>query len=41
MERAPDVEVVAINDLVPTEMNALLFKHDSTYGSYAGTVEHT
>jgi glyceraldehyde 3-phosphate dehydrogenase len=41
MERAPDVEVVAINDLVPTEMNALLFKHDSTYGSYPGTVEHT
>ncbi len=41
MERAPDVEVVAINDLVPTEMNALLFKHDSTYGSYAGSVEHT
>jgi glyceraldehyde 3-phosphate dehydrogenase len=22
-------------------MNALLFKHDSTYGAYAGTVEHT
>jgi glyceraldehyde 3-phosphate dehydrogenase len=41
MERAPDVEVVAINDLVPTEMNALLFKHDSTYGAYPGTVEHT
>ena len=29
LERAPDVEVVAVNDLVPTEMNALLFKHDS------------
>ena len=25
IERAPDVEVVAINDLVDTEMNALLF----------------
>ena len=32
---------MAINDLVPTEMNALLFKHDSTYGAYPGTVEHT
>ena len=41
IERAPDVEVVAINDLVDTELNALLFKHDSTYGAYPGTVEHT
>ena len=38
IERAPDVEVVAINDLVDAEMNALLFKHDSTYGQYAGDV---
>jgi len=41
IERAPDVEVVAVNDLVPTSMNALLFKHDSTYGPFDGTVEHT
>ena len=41
IERAPDVEVVAVNDIVPTSMNALLFKHDSTYGAYPGTVEHT
>ena len=41
LERAPDVEVVAVNDLVDTSMNALLFKHDSTYGAYDGTVEHT
>ncbi len=41
IERAPDLEVVAVNDLVPTSMNALLFKHDSTYGAYPGTVEHT
>src|SRR5438045_880654 len=41
IERAPDVEVVAVNDLVDTSMNALLFKHDSTYGAYPGTVEHT
>jgi glyceraldehyde 3-phosphate dehydrogenase (phosphorylating) len=41
LERAPDVEVVAVNDLVDTSLNALLFKHDSTYGSYPGTVDHT
>ncbi len=39
IERAPDVEVAAVNDLVDAEMNALLFKHDSTYGAYDGTVE--
>src|SRR5438046_1427386 len=41
IERVPDVEVVAVNDLVDTEINALLFKHDSTYGAYNGSVEHT
>ena len=41
LERAPDLEVVAVNDLVDTSMNALLFKHDSTYGAYPGSVEHT
>ncbi len=41
IERAPDVEVVAVNDLVDTSMNALLFKHDSTYGAYPGEVGHT
>ncbi len=41
IERGKDVEVVAVNDLVETSMNALLFKHDSTYGAYEGTVEHT
>ena len=39
IERAPDVEVVAVNDLVDAEMNALLFKYDSTYGHYEGDVE--
>ena len=34
LERTPDVEVVAVNDLVETSLNALLFKHDSTYGAY-------
>jgi glyceraldehyde 3-phosphate dehydrogenase len=41
IERAPDIEVVAVNDLVDTQMNALLFKHDSTYGAYPGDVSHT
>jgi glyceraldehyde 3-phosphate dehydrogenase len=41
IERTPNVEIVAVNDLVDTELNALLFKHDSTYGAYPGTVEHT
>ena len=40
IERTPEVEVVAVNDLVDAEMNALLFKHDSTYGAYRGTVDH-
>jgi glyceraldehyde 3-phosphate dehydrogenase len=36
----PDtLEVVAINDLFDTETNAHLFKYDSTYGKYPGTVE--
>jgi len=41
IERTPDVEVVAVNDLVETSMNAILFKHDSTYGQYEGTVAAT
>jgi glyceraldehyde 3-phosphate dehydrogenase (phosphorylating) len=41
IERAPEVEVVAVNDLIDTQLNALLFKHDSTYGAYPGTVDHT
>jgi glyceraldehyde 3-phosphate dehydrogenase len=39
IERAPSLEVVAINDIVDPETNALLFRHDSTYGAYAGSVE--
>ena len=41
IERSPDLEVVAVNDLVPVETNALLFKHDSTYGAFDGEVSHT
>ncbi len=40
IERAPDIEVVAINDLVEPELDALLFKHDSTYGTFKGTVTY-
>jgi glyceraldehyde 3-phosphate dehydrogenase len=39
-ERAGDtLEVVAINDLFDAETNAHLFKYDSNYGRYPGTVE--
>jgi glyceraldehyde 3-phosphate dehydrogenase len=41
LERAPELEVVAVNDLVETSLNALLFKHDSTYGTFPGNVDHT
>jgi glyceraldehyde 3-phosphate dehydrogenase len=41
IERAPELEVVAVNDIVDVPTNALLFKHDSTYGAFSGTVEHT
>jgi len=41
IERSPEVEVVAVNDLVDVPTNALLFKHDSTYGAYPGEVSHT
>ncbi|MFN8629710.1 MAG: type I glyceraldehyde-3-phosphate dehydrogenase [Chloroflexota bacterium] len=41
IERTPEVEVVAVNDLVDVPTNALLFKHDSTYGAYKGEVSHT
>ena len=38
---ADQIDVVAINDLFPPESFALLFKHDSTYGEFSGTVEAT
>ena len=41
LERTPDVEIVAVNDLADASMNAHLFRHDSTYGAFKGTVEHT
>ena len=39
LERHSDLEVVAVNDLTDVKTNAHLFKYDSTYGHYHGTVE--
>jgi glyceraldehyde 3-phosphate dehydrogenase len=38
---ADKLQVVAINDLADTKTNAHLFKYDSNYGTYPGTVEAT
>ena len=40
LERHPDeLEVVAVNDLAAPEANAHLFKYDTNYGRYPGTVK--
>src|SRR4029078_8949344 len=41
LERHPELEIVAINDLADPKMNALLFKHDSNYGTFKGDVSGT
>src|SRR5438132_394465 len=41
IERHPEIEIVAVNDLADPKMNALLFKHDSNYGKYPGEVSAT
>ena len=41
IERHPEVEIVALNDLADPKMNAHLFKHDSNYGKYRGEVSAT
>jgi len=41
LERRPDVEVAAVNDLISAEECAHLFKYDSNYGTFAGEVGHT
>ncbi|HEY7357846.1 MAG TPA: type I glyceraldehyde-3-phosphate dehydrogenase [Ktedonobacterales bacterium] len=38
LERHPDIEVVAINDITDTHTNAHLLKYDSTYGRFPGEV---
>ncbi len=40
LERHPDeLEVVAVNDLAAPQANAHLFKYDTNYGRYPGTVQ--
>ncbi len=39
LEHHPDLEVTAVNDLTDVKTNVHLFKYDSTYGHYHGTVE--
>jgi glyceraldehyde 3-phosphate dehydrogenase (phosphorylating) len=40
LERHPgEIEVVGVNDLLDTKTNAHLFKYDSNYGVFPGTVE--
>ena len=35
----PEIEIVGINDLVPADNLAYLFKYDSSHGTFKGTVE--
>ncbi|MCJ7626457.1 MAG: type I glyceraldehyde-3-phosphate dehydrogenase, partial [Anaerolineaceae bacterium] len=40
LERPDDsIEVVAVNDLFDTKTNAHLFKYDSNYGTFPGSIE--
>src|SRR5256885_2101128 len=41
LERHPEVEIVALNDLADPKMNAHLFKHDTNYGKYQGEASAT
>ncbi|HET9342459.1 MAG TPA: type I glyceraldehyde-3-phosphate dehydrogenase [Candidatus Eremiobacteraceae bacterium] len=41
MERHPELEIVAVNDLGDAKTATHLFKYDSTYGRYPGTVSNT
>ncbi|HEY2475417.1 MAG TPA: type I glyceraldehyde-3-phosphate dehydrogenase [Candidatus Cybelea sp.] len=38
VERHPEIEIVAVNDLIDAKECAHLFKYDSNYGIYAGDV---
>ena len=39
IEKYPDLQVVAINDLTSADVNAHLFKYDSSYGIFKGEVK--
>src|SRR5580698_2576354 len=41
LERHPDVQIVAVNDLTSAKECAHLFKYDSNYGTFPGTVTAT
>ncbi len=41
LERHPELEIVAVNALADPKMHALLFKHDSNYGTFDGEVSAT
>ena len=41
LKSGADVEIVAVNDLVPAETNAHLLKYDSTHGTLPGEVKAT
>lgn len=38
LERTPQLDVVAVNDLTDAQTNAHLFKYDSNYGTFGGNV---
>jgi glyceraldehyde 3-phosphate dehydrogenase len=38
VERHPEIDIVAVNDLIDAQQCAHLFKYDSNYGIYAGSV---
>jgi glyceraldehyde 3-phosphate dehydrogenase len=38
-EKRPDIEVVAINDLIDPEYMAYMLKYDSTHGKFSGSIE--
>jgi glyceraldehyde 3-phosphate dehydrogenase len=38
VERHPEIEIAAINDLIDAQLCAHLFKYDSNYGTYDGNV---
>jgi glyceraldehyde 3-phosphate dehydrogenase len=39
LEKYPEIEVVAVNDITDAATNAHLFKYDSTYGKFNGEVK--
>lgn len=41
LERYPEIEIALVNDLTSATQSAHLFKYDSNYGVFPGTVTHT